>query len=95
MNSTLPLTRIVLPAILLVASVGAGQEIWSMEDTGLTSYEFGTIVSLGADGTPQFDYDTFELGASHDDANSHSHPNDDIIYTNGIFVSWPATIPLY
>jgi hypothetical protein len=53
------------------------------------------IVSLGADGLPQFDYDAFELGAIEEDANSYSHPDDDIIYANGTFVSYPASVPVY
>lgn len=53
------------------------------------------IVSLGADGVPQFDYDTFEPGAFPEDANSYSHPDDDIIYANGFFVSYPASVPVY
>lgn len=53
------------------------------------------IVSLGADGLPQFDYDAFDLGAYQKDANSHLHPDDDIIYSNGTFVSYPESIPIY
>jgi hypothetical protein len=162
MNSTFRLTRIVLPVIVLIAAVGTGQEIWSLEDAGLTSEEFGTIVALaqnhaslevfeehfgplgrhlpdewleiaalpglidpdvdgsfvthdawgrplllrmvdngflfvsvGADGLPQFDYDAFEPRAFPEDAGSYSHPDDDIIYANGFFVSYPESVPAY
>lgn len=95
MSSTFRLERIVLPVIVLIAAAGTGQEIWSLEDAGLTSEEFGSIVSLGADGLPQFDDDAFEPGAFPEDANPHSHPDDDIISANGTFVSYPESVPAY
>ena len=48
------------------------------------------IVSHGADGMPQFDYEEYPLDTSSGIPNTYSDPADDIVYSNGSFVSYPV-----